>query len=62
MDAEKEENEPYFPIFATTSEKSRAGFLSLVTPSNGNEPEWNFTDINEAIEKVAIAGKEWLEF
>lgn len=62
MDADKEENEPYFPVFAVTSEKSTAGFLSLITPSNESPPEWHFKDINQAIEKAASAGKAWIEF
>ena len=61
MDSGKEDNEPYFPIFVTTSDKS-AGFVSLVTPSSGKVPEWHFKDIDEAINKAIDAGKEWIEF
>ena len=62
MDVDKEENEPSFHIFCCTSEKSTAGFLSLVTPSNGTVPDWHFEDIDLAISKAANAGKQWLDF
>jgi len=59
-DAEREENEPFFPVLAVTSEKSEAAFLSLVTPVNSQPPNWHFRDINQAISEAISRAKLWL--
>lgn len=58
MDSYREDHELFFPVFAVISEKSN-GLLSLATSNHG--AAWIFEDINEAIEKAAIAAKEWLD-
>jgi hypothetical protein len=50
-----------FPVVAVTSERSRAAFLSLVTPGGGSAPSWHFDDIDAAIAHGASKAKEWLE-
>lgn len=60
-DAEKEENEPYFPVLAVVSEKSRA-FLSLVTPTGSKKPDWCFEGLDDSIVQGAKLAKEWLDY
>ena len=61
-DADKEDDEPCYPVLAVTSNKSRNAFLSLVTPVGGEEPRWHFEDINKAVEYGVLAAKEWLDY
>ena len=61
-DADKEENEPAFPILAVTSRKCREAFLSLMTVAGEDEPEWHFGDLNKAIRFGVKAAKKWLDY
>jgi len=55
-------NEPNFPILILTSEKSKTGILSLLTPAESNSvPDFIFEDINLAIKEAAKRGKYWLD-
>lgn len=60
-DAGNEEDEPEFPIIILTSEKSRNGLLSLLTPATSTEtPDYIFEDKNEALKKAEESGRYWL--
>lgn len=61
-DSDAEPNEPRFPVAVVTSEKCRAGFLSLVTPTNQAVPEWHFDDMNQAIEYSLKKVEEWFAY
>lgn len=61
VNADKDEDEPFFPEFVVISEKS-AGFLSLVTPTGESSPNSVFKDINKAINQAVIDGKAWLDY
>lgn len=61
-DANKEENEPFFPVLVVTSDKCRDGFLSLVTLNDETEPSFHFSDMSEAIDRGVVLGREWLEY
>ncbi|SDR67887.1 hypothetical protein SAMN05216503_0336 [Polaribacter sp. KT25b] len=59
--AGNEENEPNFPILIVTSEKSKKGLLSLLTPATSNSvPDFIFEDINLAIKEAEKRGSYWL--
>jgi len=60
-DAEREDNEPFFPVLAVTSEKNKTAFLSLMTPDS-EPPDWHFTDINQAISEAIKRAKVWLDY
>ena len=59
---EGEPGAPPFPVLAVTSERSRAGFLSLVTPTGRPAPDWHLEDIDEAIAHGVRRAREWLDF
>ena len=60
--SENTENDPSFPVSLIVSEKSKNGFLSLLTPTNSNElPNWMFENIDKAIKNAAEKGKFWLD-
>lgn len=61
-DSGKNEEEPFFPVLAVTSQKCEAAFLSLVTPSGHPKPDWCFNNIDQAIEIGVRKAKEWLDF
>lgn len=61
-DAGCEPGEPPFPVLAVTSERSRAAFLSLVTPTGQPAPDWHFDDIDEAVAHGVRKAREWLDF
>ena len=61
MNAENKPDEPAFPILAVTSERSRSGFLSLVTPAGSAEPDWHFNKIHEAIKAGVVAANAWVD-
>jgi hypothetical protein len=61
MDSDKEPGEDSFPVIAVTSEKSREGFLSLVTPKGGHKPKWHFDDLGEAVDAAIIAANVWID-
>jgi hypothetical protein len=60
-DAGAEPDSPPFPIVVVTSEKSRDGILSLVTPLGQPAPEWHFEDLDAAIEYGVRKAGEWLD-
>ncbi len=60
-DAENEEGEPNFPVIILTSEKSKNGLLSLLTPATSNEiPDYFFEDEQKAIKSAEERGVYWL--
>lgn len=61
-DADAEPNEPSFPMVVVTSEKCRAAFLSLVTPTNQAAPDWHFGDIDQAVEYSIKKIEEWFAY
>jgi hypothetical protein len=61
MDSEKAPDEEPFPVIAVTSEKSREGFLSLVTPRGGEKPTWHFDNLGEAVDAAIIAANVWID-
>ena len=61
MSKENEAGDPPFPVIAVTSEKSRSGFLSLVTPSDGEEPAWHWNSLSEAVEAAVVAANHWID-
>jgi hypothetical protein len=61
MDPGAVTGEPRFPVAVVTSELSRDGFLSLVTPLGTSAPGWHFDDVDAAIAYAVQASKEWLD-
>lgn len=61
-DQDKEQDEPYFPVLVVTSQKSRGGFLSLVTPSGAKEPDWHFAKMDDAIKRGITLAQQWLNY
>lgn len=61
-DAGGDPGEPPFPIVVVTSVKSRAGFLSLVTPSGRPSPDWHFDEMDSAVQYGVKKSNEWFAF
>jgi len=61
MDAENQPGEPEFPVIVVTSEKSRGGILSLLTPNGAMEPSWHFNNIEAAIKAAFEAAQQWID-
>ncbi len=61
-DANKEENEPFFPVLVVTSDKCKDGFLSLVTQNGQAEPSFHFSDLSKAIDRGVTLGRQWLDY
>jgi hypothetical protein len=60
--AGNDEGEPNFPILIVTSNKSKKGVLSLLTPATSNSvPDFIFEDLNAAIKEAEKRGKYWLD-
>ena len=61
-DAEREPDEPFFPVVTVTSARSRAGLLSLITPVNAEPPDGHHTSLEEAIAHAVAAAKAWYDY
>jgi hypothetical protein len=60
-DAGNEEGEPEFPAIILTSEKSKNGLLSLLTPATSKEiPDFIFEDEKDALKSAEERGYYWL--
>ena len=56
-----DEGDPSFPVVVVTSDKCREAFLSLVTPTGGQPPEWHFDDVDAALSYAVLRANEWID-
>jgi len=61
MDSEREPGDARFPVIVVTSDKSRAAFLSLVTPTNSPKPEWHYDTMGKAVVAAIEAANHWID-